>query len=167
LDTYGYIFTSGTTGLPKAAIIAHLKLLTAMSFASMAEAKPGVDVLYTCLPLFHSAAGVIGCSFLLNGCTMIIRRKFSARTFFEDCTKYNATIVQYIGELCRYLLASAPSKWDKAHKVRVAIGNGLRPEIWKEFQERFNIPEVLEFYGVSGAIYFGVAELSRLTVCAN
>jgi acyl-CoA synthetase (AMP-forming)/AMP-acid ligase II len=135
--------------LPKAAIIAHLKLLSAMAFAHMAEAKAGVDTIYTCLPLFHSAAGVIGCSFLLNGCTMALRRKFSARSFFEDCAKHGATVVQYIGELCRYLLASPISPHDQAHRVRVAIGNGLRPEIWKEFQERFNIPEVLEFYGVS------------------
>lgn len=122
----------------------------------MSESTAGVDVIYTVLPLFHSAAGVIGVGFLLNGCTMVLRKKFSAGRFFEDCAKHKVTIVQYIGELCRYLLASPPSKYEKEHRVRVAIGNGLRPEIWRDFQTRFNIPQVLEFYGATempGLIY--------------
>jgi acyl-CoA synthetase (AMP-forming)/AMP-acid ligase II len=126
-----------------------LKFITAMVFSVMVTAKPGQDIIYTCLPLFHSAGGLIGTSFLLNGCTMVLRRKFSSSKFFEDCSKHSVTIVQYIGELCRYLLTSPATKFDKAHRVRVAIGNGLRPEIWKDFQDRFKIPEILEFYGVS------------------
>jgi len=69
--------------------------------------------------------------------------------FFQDCAKHNVTVVQYIGELCRYLLATPASEWDKKHKVRIAIGNGLRPEIWDAFQTRFNIPEIGEFYGAT------------------
>jgi len=78
---------------------------------------------------------------------MVIRRRFSAKAFFKDCTLFKCTIAQYIGELCRYLLNTPPSIYDKAHKVRGVIGNGLRPEIWREFQSRFNIEQIYEFYG--------------------
>ena len=107
------------------------------------------DIVYTCLPLFHSAGGGLGAGMMLTGgVTMVLRKKFSAKNFFSDCAKHNVTVVQYIGELCRYLLASPPNDLvDKKHQVRVAIGNGLRPEIWPEFQKRFNIPEIGEFYG--------------------
>jgi len=129
--------------------VAHSKIVTGKVFRLLTESKAGVDVVYTCLPLFHSAAGIIGVGILFSGCTMVLRKRFSAHRFFEDCARNKVTVVQYIGELCRYLLATPPSKLDRAHKVRVAIGNGLRPEIWKQFQDRFNIPEVVEFYGVS------------------
>ena len=108
------------------------------------------DRIYTCLPLFHSAGGGlgIGCCFY-GGCTVAIKRKFSTRAFWRDCARYKVTVVQYIGELCRYLLSAPPSRHDTAHKVRIAIGNGLRPEIWGQFQERFAVPEVGEFYGAT------------------
>jgi acyl-CoA synthetase (AMP-forming)/AMP-acid ligase II len=80
---------------------------------------------------------------------MVMRRKFSARHFFEDCTKHSVTIIQYIGELCRYLLAAPSTSYSRAHRVRLAMGNGLRPEIWADFQESFRIPEIFEAYGVS------------------
>src|SRR5437868_4336203 len=106
-----------------------------MGFAPITEARPGYDIIYTCLPLFHSAGGLLGVGYLLNGCTMVLRRRFSANRFLDDCANHRVTMVQYIGELCRYLLASPPSPKDKAHHIRIAIGNGLRPEIWKDFQE--------------------------------
>eukprot|EP00924_Labyrinthula_sp_SR-Ha-C_P008573 augustus_masked-scaffold_37-processed-gene-0.26-mRNA-1 protein AED:0.01 eAED:0.01 QI:0/-1/0/1/-1/1/1/0/611 len=150
MSTFGYIYTSGTTGLPKAAIILHQKMLSfGMIFAHAFGVKED-DIVYTCLPLFHSAGGGLGIGIgLYTGCTVAIARKFSARSFFEDCKKYKATVVQYIGELCRYLLLSPESSADNSHSVRIAIGNGLRPEVWNEFQTRFNIPEIGEFYGAT------------------
>lgn len=84
---------------------------------------------------------------LYTGCTVVVKRKFSATDFWADCTKHKVTVVQYIGELCRYLLQQAPRAEEKTHRVRMAIGNGLRPEIWADFQDRFGIPEIGEFYG--------------------
>jgi acyl-CoA synthetase (AMP-forming)/AMP-acid ligase II len=87
---------------------------------------------------------------LAGGCTLIVRRKFSASQFFRDCARHGATVTQYIGELCRYLLATpADSATDRGHSLRIAIGNGLRPEIWASFQKRFGIREIGEFYGAT------------------
>merc|ERR1719191_1167059 len=99
--------------------------------------------------MYHSAANLGVTTVIRRGCTMVLRRKFSARNHWSDCAKYNATAMQYIGELCRYLLAAPESKFEKGHRLRLAFGNGLRPEIWDEFQRRFSVPEVGEFYGAT------------------
>ena len=149
-DNALYIYTSGTTGNPKAARIPHVRLLTMMGGFAAAANSTEKDRMYCVLPLYHSAGGVVAVGMVLTvGGAVIIRRKFSAREFFADCTKYKATLIQYIGELCRYLLNSEPNPKERKHKIRLAIGNGLRPEIWPAFQKRFNIPSVLEFYGAT------------------
>jgi acyl-CoA synthetase (AMP-forming)/AMP-acid ligase II len=150
LDAFGYIYTSGTTGLPKAAVILHLKMLAFGGLMGRSFVVTQNDVVYTVLPLFHSAGGGLGIGMMLYAnCTVVLRKKFSASRFFEDCAIHKCTVVQYIGELCRFLLATPKSDWDKKHKVRIAIGNGLRAEIWNQFQTRFNIPEIGEFYGAT------------------
>jgi len=149
-DVFGYIYTSGTTGLPKAALILHQKMFSFGALMGRSFCVKETDVVYTVLPLFHSAGGGLGVGMMMYcGCTVVLRKKFSAKQFFQDCQKHNVTVVQYIGELCRYLLATPPADFDKKHKVRIAIGNGLRPEIWDQFQTRFNIPEIGEFYGAT------------------
>uniref|UniRef100_A0A182PQZ8 long-chain-fatty-acid--CoA ligase n=1 Tax=Anopheles epiroticus TaxID=199890 RepID=A0A182PQZ8_9DIPT len=108
------------------------------------------DTFYTPLPLYHTAGGMMSIGqALLFGATVVTRKKFSASQYFADCQKYNCTIAQYIGEMCRYILATPASAVDKAHKVRMIFGNGLRPQIWPQFVERFNIPRVAEFYGAT------------------
>ena len=149
-DNALYVYTSGTTGNPKAARIPHVRLLTMMGGFSAAANATEKDRMYCVLPLYHSAGGVCAVGTVLTvGGAIIIRRKFSAREFFSDCVKYKATLIQYIGELCRYLLNSEKHPKERKHKIRLAIGNGLRPEIWPAFQKRFNIPSVLEFYGAT------------------
>jgi fatty-acyl-CoA synthase len=86
---------------------------------------------------------------LSTGATLVLRRKFSASNFWREVGQFNCTVVQYIGELCRYLLATPESPYDKRHNCRLAVGNGLRPDIWEKFQTRFNLPEVGEFYGAT------------------
>lgn len=86
---------------------------------------------------------------LLYGSTLVIRKKFSASSFFPDIRKYDCTVAQYIGEMCRYVLAVKPNEEDGNHKLRLIFGNGLRPQIWEEFVQRFNIPRVAEFYGAT------------------
>ncbi|GFR76961.1 very long-chain acyl-CoA synthetase [Elysia marginata] len=108
------------------------------------------DILYTVLPLYHSSGGGIGlCSAISSGATMVLRRKFSARNFIEDCRKYNVTVIQYIGELFRYLLAQPASPLDSQHSIRAAFGNGLRKDIWLDVMKRFKIPRVVEFFGAT------------------
>ncbi len=149
-DVALYIYTSGTTGLPKAAKISHFRLLNMMGgFATISRAGPR-DRVYIVLPLYHSAGGVCAVGMgLLSGGAVILRRRFSASAFWEDAVRYQATIFQYIGELCRYMLNAPPHPQEGAHAIRLAVGNGLRPEIWPKFQERFRIPKILEFYGAT------------------
>lgn len=149
-DKLLYIFTSGTTGLPKAAVITNSRyMFIALGIYIMGKFKSS-DVIYTPLPLYHTAGGImtVGTA-LLCGTTVVIRKKFSASAYFPDCIKYNCTIGQYIGEMCRYILAVPQRPEDKQHKVRLIFGNGLRPQIWSDFVSRFNIPRVVEFYGAT------------------
>ena len=150
LDSFAFIYTSGTTGLPKACLIKHSKYYTfGKCIPAAFEIKPS-DRLYCTLPLFHTAGGGLGMgAMIVHGCTLVLRRKFSARAFWSDAKKHRCTVVQYIGELCRYLLATAPGSDDKSHGVRLALGNGLRPDVWPAFQRRFAIPEIGEFYAAT------------------
>ncbi|TDH16891.1 hypothetical protein EPR50_G00002710 [Perca flavescens] len=141
-----YIYTSGTTGLPKAAVVNQNRLLTAMAALS-SNGVMSSDVLYLNLPLYHTAGFFIGfIGSIEAGSTIILKRKFSASQFWDDCRKYNVTVVQYIGEVMRYLCSTPKRENDKDHKVRLAIGNGVRAEIWREFVNRFGDIQIREFY---------------------
>ncbi|ELK36062.1 Very long-chain acyl-CoA synthetase [Myotis davidii] len=141
-----YIYTSGTTGLPKAAMINHHRLWYATGLSLISRVTKD-DIIYTTLPLYHSAAlmiGLHGC--IVAGATLVLRNKFSASQFWDDCRKYNVTVIQYIGELLRYLCNSPQKPNDRDHKVRVALGNGLRGDVWREFIKRFGDIHIYEFY---------------------
>ena len=149
-DKAFYIYTSGTTGLPKASNFTHLRMLFMMhGFAGGLNAKAS-DRMYNVLPLYHSAGGVCALGpALLTGGSVILKRKFSVHEFWDDVHRYEATLAQYIGELCRYLLNAPTSRFEHDHKLRAITGNGLRPEIWAAFQRRFAIPKIVEFYGAT------------------
>ncbi len=146
-----YIYTSGTTGLPKAAKISNARGQMYMkAFAGLTNMKPG-DRLYCVLPLYHATAGLcaVGAA-LMNGATLVLKKRFSASQFWSDVRNQGITHLVYIGELCRYLVNSppAPNPEDETkHKVRMAFGNGMRPEVWDHFKSRFKIPAIVEFYG--------------------
>jgi len=150
-DTAVYLYTSGTTGLPKAAPGSHRKFIRAYGgFGMLSLAMEPEDVLYCTLPLYHGTALLV-CwgSVLAGGSAIALRRKFSASAFWDDVRKYNATTFGYVGELCRYLLNQPPSAQDRNHGLTKMIGNGLRPSIWTEFKERFGIDKVAELYASS------------------
>ena len=146
-----YIYTSGTTGLPKAAIIRNQRWLLAGALfgSAVLELGPG-DVVYVPLPLYHSNAMFAGWgAALLTGASMALRRKFSASQFWIDVQRFDASAFVYIGELCRYLLNQPERPEERSHRLRVITGNGLRPDIWVRFQERFRVPLIREFYGAT------------------
>ena len=149
-DLLFLIYTSGTTGLPKAARISHLKAaLTGMASWKSQQLGPA-DRTYCCLPLYHSAGGMMAVgAALMSGGSIVLSRKFSAKQFWADCARHEVTSIQYIGELCRYLVNSPPHPDERRHRIRSAMGNGLRPDVWKAFQERFAIPRIVEFYGAT------------------
>lgn len=106
------------------------------------------DIIYTALPLYHGSGNMLGGGVALcYGVPMVIRKKFSASNFWKDCIKYQVTAAQYIGEICRYLIAQPDSPYDRSHKVRMMFGNGLRKEIWPDFVKRFGINQINELYG--------------------
>jgi len=142
-----YIYTSGTTGLPKAAHVTHFRLVRwSQWFAGLLDTQP-TDRMYNCLPLYHSVGGVVAIGALLvAGGSVVIRPKFSASEFWRDVREERCTLFQYIGELCRYLVNSPRQDGETDHSLRIACGNGLRPEVWQPFQTRFRIPRILEYY---------------------
>ncbi|XP_076351947.1 long-chain fatty acid transport protein 4-like isoform X1 [Tachypleus tridentatus] len=147
-DRLLYIYTSGTSGLPKAAIVKNSRFLWITIGYHWTLGMKDDDIIYNCLPLYHTAGGilVIGQA-LIFGNSVVIRSKFSASKFWEDCVKYNCTVAQYIGEICRYLLAQPERPIDKQHKIRVMAGNGLRIHIWEKFKTRFNLERIYEYFG--------------------
>jgi fatty-acyl-CoA synthase len=143
-----YIFTSGTTGLPKAARITHMRAQLYMRGFAGATGARAEDRVYVVLPMYHATGGLCGMgAALLNGGSVMLRAKFSASHFWTEVRDEGCTMAVYIGELCRYLVNQPPRPEETEHKLRLAFGNGLRPEVWGEFQGRFRIGDILEFYG--------------------
>ena len=150
-DTAFYIFTSGTTGVPKAALFPNSKIIA----ASVNIVKGGyrlneTDCMYNCLPLYHSTGLMLGlCACIEAGSATFIRRKFSASAFWKEANKYNTTAFVYVGELCRYLSFQEPIEEEKNNPISKMVGNGLRPDLWDCFRNRFGIERIIEIYGAS------------------
>ncbi len=151
-DVYLYVYTSGTTGYPKAAIVRHARFtIGGHSLSAVLGLEEG-DCSYAPTPLYHGYSNFVGFSPALHSGTVFAsRRRFSARHFISDVRRVSATHFLYVGELCRYLLNQPPTPYDRAHRIRLATGPGLRPDIWRRFTERFGIDRVLETYGQTEA----------------
>ncbi|XP_041497388.1 long-chain fatty acid transport protein 6-like [Microtus oregoni] len=144
-----YIFTSGTTGLPKAAVISQLQVLKG-SFGLWAFGCTADDIIYITLPLYHSSGALLGIGGCVElGATCVLKKKFSASQFWNDCKKYNVTVFQYIGELCRYLCKQPQRDGERDHQVRLAVGNGMSSDVWRQFLDRFGDIKMCEFYGAT------------------
>jgi fatty-acyl-CoA synthase len=145
-----YLYTSGTTGLPKAANVSHARLMQwSYWFAGMMETDSN-DRLYSCLPMYHSVGGVLATGAVLSvGGSVVIGERFSASRFWNDVIRWDCTLFQYIGELCRYLLHTESHPLETQHRIRMCCGAGLRPDIWNDFKTRFRIPQILEFYAAT------------------
>ncbi|KAJ3260488.1 hypothetical protein HK103_000630 [Boothiomyces macroporosus] len=143
-----YVYTSGTTGMPKAAVISHTRLFTGCHVLSAIAGIHWKDRFYICLPLYHASASILGIGTMISyGTTIILSKKFSATHFTSHCKAYGVTGAQYIGEICRYLLNTpVDSEKDRDHSIRFMVGNGLGQDIWLEFKKRFGIPKIAEFY---------------------
>jgi citronellyl-CoA synthetase len=144
-----YIFTSGTTGLPKPAVITHRRFLLGASSMSIFafRARPR-DRMYNCLPLYHGTGLMVGAAACFHsGASMVLRKRFSASSLIEDATRNGCNLLVYVGEICRYLLATPAQPDDKRCSLTRAAGNGLRPDIWTAFRNRFGLSRICEFYG--------------------
>ena len=150
-DVACYIFTSGTTGVPKAAICPNQKLIAASINIKMAGYRINEkDCMHNSLPLYHSTGLMLGlCAVVQAGASTFIKRKFSATSFWDEVQKYNTTALVYIGELCRYLANSEPRQAEQNNPLEVMVGNGLRPDVWDTFKDRFQVNRIVEIYGAS------------------
>ncbi|KAK6206621.1 hypothetical protein LQW54_007573 [Pestalotiopsis sp. IQ-011] len=145
---FGLFYTSGTTGMPKACTVP-----TAAAFSHGVSRQCGFSIVesendryYDCMPLYHGTGGISGMTQILTGTTLCLAPKFSASGFWDDIRASRATWFVYVGETLRYLLAAPPSPRDKDHSVHSIYGNGLRPDVWKEFRDRFGIEKIFEFF---------------------
>ncbi|XP_061891338.1 long-chain fatty acid transport protein 2-like [Entelurus aequoreus] len=148
-----YVYTSGTTGLPKAALLTHSKLwgMTTILRSSGLTYK---DVIYISLPLYHTA-GFVGFAGAIDmGITVALKNKFSSSQFWDDCRKYNVTVIQYIGEIMRFVCNTPKKANERNHKVRLAIGNGIRANVWRDFLDRFGDVQIMELYGATEGNFF-------------
>ncbi|MBO3671530.1 long-chain-acyl-CoA synthetase [Acinetobacter soli] len=149
-DGLFYIYTSGTTGLPKAVIFTHSRWTLAYgTYGHVLDLNPD-DVMYVTLPLYHATGIVVcWCGVIAGSATLALRRKYSTSAFWKDVQKFNASAIGYVGELCRYLIDAPATELDRNHRVTKMIGNGMRPNIWDKFKQRFGVDEILELYASS------------------
>lgn len=149
-DVAAYIYTSGTTGLPKPAIVKHHRLFRGGSvIGGILGLGPG-DCVYLPLPLYHGNGSIVAVpAAILHRVPLALPRRFSASRFWQDCIDAEATAFIYVGELCRYLLATPKSPLDRAHQVTRAFGNGMRSDLWAPFKERFGVERISEYYAAT------------------
>lgn len=150
-DNAFYIFTSGTTGLPKAAVLSNRRYMISGIMSHKAGLRCSEkDRIYICLPLYHGTGLMIGMGAAYSsGASVALRRRFSASNFLPEIREQQATCFIYIGELCRYLLNTTQQPDDHDNPLTRVMGNGLRPDIWMAFKERFGLKRITEFYGAS------------------
>ncbi|KAH7032351.1 fatty acid transporter [Macrophomina phaseolina] len=156
-DLRSLIYTSGTTGLPKATQISTIRDLVFSYNVVRALSLTPSTRMYTCMPLYHIAAHTL-CTFsvLHAGGTVVLGKRFSHASFWPEVVAGEATVIQYVGELCRYLMNAPPGPLDRAHRVKMAWGNGMRPDIWEGFRERFGIETIAELYGATDGLTSGI-----------
>ncbi|ENO78607.1 long-chain-acyl-CoA synthetase [Thauera sp. 63] len=151
-ETMLLIFTSGTTGLPKAARYSHMRWMSSGDVMEVTLGATPEDVFYCCLPLYHGAAATSVTSTALKaGSSIVVRRKFSTREFWHDVRANGITVFQYIGEICRYLLNAPPQPDDRVHSLRCMLGAGLSADTWTRWLERFGPIQVFEGWGSTEA----------------
>ncbi|KAI9716069.1 MAG: hypothetical protein M1828_000480 [Chrysothrix sp. TS-e1954] len=144
------MFTSGTTGNPKAVVLRRGRCLnTGHAIAWYLKLK-ATDRMYTCMPMYHGTANALCMTPTIHaGSSVAMSKKFSHKTFWPEICQSKANILQYVGELCRYALNAPPSQFERAHQLEMAWGNGMRPDVWEPFRQRFGIETIHELYAAT------------------
>jgi len=150
------LYTSGTTGMPKAVAFDLAKTWNITHFRQASnglKTGPGGDRWYDTMPYYHGTGNTVLVGCLCAGLTVCIGRKFSVSRFWEDVRDSKATAIVYVGETARYLVNAPPSPRDRDHNVKLAYGNGMRPDVWEKFRERFGIATISEFFNSSEGVF--------------
>jgi fatty-acyl-CoA synthase len=150
-EDFAYVYTSGTTGISKPCRVSHRRaVLAAVAFGHLVHGLKPSDVVYCALPLYHSTALLLGLGACLGaGATLALRERFSASALLGDVRRYDASVLLYVGDLVRALVAQPPSAEDRHHRLRLALGNGLAVECWGPLKARFGVARIAEFYAAS------------------
>ena len=148
---FALVYTSGTTGWPKACRLPHSRVLAAACLFGAPLFDFGADDKLLCaLPLFHGSPLMLGLGVcLVTGTPLVLERRFSASEFFQVAARTGATALLYVGDLGRMLLATPEAPSDRQHQLRVAVGNGMAEAVWPQFQARFGVESVREFYAAT------------------
>ncbi|MFW9896831.1 MAG: AMP-binding protein [Candidatus Thorarchaeota archaeon] len=143
-----YLFSSGTTGYPKAITLSNIKLMGIGIHGYVVLNLSPKEVIYVPTPLYHGLGFNVGwIGAVWGGATTALRKKFSSSNYWKDISKFKATCTIYIGEIPRYLLNLPEGEYEKQSTLKRMIGLGLRKNIWLKFKERFNIEHIYEYYG--------------------
>jgi crotonobetaine/carnitine-CoA ligase len=148
-DPQMMIYTSGTTGPAKGVLLSHSTIcLSALEYIEAVRATPE-DVLFTCLPLFHANAR-LSCLFpaLLLGTKVVIYEGFSASQFWDQIRKAKASIFNSLGAMANFIYNQPKKTDDGANPVRVCAAFPMPPQIYEDFERRYNL-KVVEGYGLT------------------
>lgn len=155
-DLFAIMYTSGTTGRPKGALVTHRMMrLAGEAVARVSAARDG-DVLFVWEPLYHIGGAQMIVLPLIAKVSLAMVDRFSASRFWDQVRDYGATHIHYLGGILQILLKQPPDPRDRDHPVRIAWGGGCPKETWTPFQQRFGI-EIRECYGMT--------EASSITTC--
>ncbi len=152
-DVIVYIYTSGTTGFPKACAVTQKRWLVLGNLFTIFGQLDEKSTQYMVLPLYHNSGFDIGYSVtIVSGAAMALRRKFSARNFWNDIRKYNVNIFVYVGELCRYIYNQPEQPDDGDNPLKMIAGNGMRGDLMEPLRKRFNLETIYEIYGATEGV---------------
>lgn len=155
-DLYMLIFTSGTSGEPKAVRVTHDKVAFPGTMLASRFGLGRDDTFYLSMPLFHSNAVMAGWAVAVAaGGSIALRRKFSASRFIPDVRRYGATYANYVGKPLSYILATPPRDDDAVNPLRIMYGNEGAPRDVPRFASRFDTLVVDGFGSTEGGIAIG------------
>ncbi|HYA71409.1 MAG TPA: AMP-binding protein [Thermoplasmata archaeon] len=148
-DPASIMYTSGTTGPPKGAIIPHQKLITTPYEIGLRSRLTPSSVLYSGLPLFHcNAQEMTALNALLNDLTAAFEERFHASTYWETAAKFGATHISLLIAMINVLFKQPEKPTDRTHTVRTALTAGTTRAVWPEFERRFGLT-IIELYGMT------------------
>lgn len=152
-DVVVYIYTSGTTGFPKACAVTQKRWLVLGNLFTIFGKLSPETTQYMVLPLYHNSGFDIGYSMsMVSGCTMVLRRRFSARNFWDDIRRFKVNVFVYVGELCRYIYNQPEKPDDADNPLQVIVGNGMRGELMEPLRKRFGFESIYEIYGATEGV---------------
>ncbi len=161
-DVRAVLFTSGTSGPPKGVMVSEQMLVASAAGTAQASDCQSGDVFLMWEPLHHIGGSQIVVMALIHLTRLVMVKKFSASRLWPQVRAHQVTKLHYLGGILEILLKARPTNIDRDHSIQLAFGGGCRPEIWRDFEQRFGIP-IREVYGMTEASSFTTINLDGPT----